>query len=64
VRERPVYFPYPTPHTLFLAMPKVNLAPLDIALMIVYLVAVIAWGVRHSKRQGAEGYFLGGRSMT
>jgi SSS family solute:Na+ symporter len=45
-------------------MPKVNLAPLDIALMIVYLVAVIAWGVRHSKRQGAEGYFLGGRSMT
>lgn len=45
-------------------MPSVNLTSLDLALMAAYLVAIIAWGIRHSKRQGAEGYFLGGRSMT
>lgn len=45
-------------------MPIINLAPLDFVLMAVYLIAIIAWGVRHSRRQSAEGYFLGGRSMT
>lgn len=44
-------------------MPTINLAPLDFVLMAVYLLAIISWGIRHSRRQSAEGYFLGGRNM-
>ena len=44
-------------------MPTVNLQPLDFCLMALYLVAIVAWGLRHSQRQSAEGYFLGGRGM-
>lgn len=45
-------------------MPAVNLSTIDLIVMAVYLVAVIAWGIRHASRQSAEGYFLGGRGMT
>lgn len=31
--------------------------------MAIYVVAVVGWGLWHSKRQSAEGYFLGGRQM-
>ena len=45
-------------------MSKINLDPPDFILMAVYMIAIIAWGVRHSRRQSAEGCFPGGRSMT
>ena len=40
-----------------------SLESLDFVLMAGYLVAIMAWGLWHSKRQTAEGYFLGGRGM-
>jgi SSS family solute:Na+ symporter len=45
-------------------MPKINLSTTDLAVMAVYLILIIAWGIRHSSRGNAEGYFLGGRGMT
>lgn len=45
-------------------MPHINLSTTDIIVMVVYLVAIVAWGIRHSSRSNAEGYFLGGRGMT
>ena len=45
-------------------MPGVNLSTLDLIVMAIYLVAVVAWGIRHASRSGAEDYFLGGRGMT
>lgn len=40
-----------------------NLSATDLFVMVAYLVAIIWWGFRHSSRQSAEGYFLGGRGM-
>lgn len=45
-------------------MPQINLSTTDLIVMAAYLVAIIAWGIRHSSRVNAEGYFLGGRGMT
>lgn len=45
-------------------MPGVNLSTLDLVVMAIYLVAVVAWGIRHASRSGADDYFLGGRGMT
>ncbi|MDX2247724.1 MAG: sodium:solute symporter [Bacteroidia bacterium] len=45
-------------------MEKFTLSPLDIGIMVVYVVAIIWYGLRHAKRQNAEGYFLAGRNMT
>jgi solute:Na+ symporter, SSS family len=45
-------------------MPQINLSTPDLVVMAVYLVAIVAWGIRHSSRSNAEGYFLGGRGMT
>ncbi len=45
-------------------MPTINLSTTDLVVMAVYLVAIVAWGIRHSSRSNAEGYFLGGRGMT
>lgn len=42
----------------------VNLSAIDVTVMVVYLVSILWWGFRHSSRQSAEGYFLGGRGMS
>ncbi len=44
--------------------PASTLHTLDYLLMAGYVVAIVAWGLWHSKRQTAEDYFLGGRGMT
>ena len=41
-----------------------SLSPTDVAVMVVYVVAVVAFGISKSRRGGAEDYFLGGRGMT
>lgn len=45
-------------------MPTINLSTTDLAVMAIYLVIIVAWGIRHSSRGSEEGYFLGGRGMT
>lgn len=45
-------------------MPKINLSPADLTVMVVYLVGIVYWGLRNTSRKSAEGYFLGGRNMT
>lgn len=45
-------------------MPKVNLTQLDLGFMAIYVVALVVWGLFHSRRKSAEDYFLGGRGMT
>jgi SSS family solute:Na+ symporter len=44
-------------------MPNINLSTTDIAVMAVYLVGIVVWGLWNSSRKNAEGYFLGGRDM-
>lgn len=44
-------------------MPKINFSTPDLAVMAVYLVGIVFWGLRNSSRKSAEGYFLGGRNM-
>jgi solute:Na+ symporter, SSS family len=45
-------------------MPTINLSATDLAVMAIYLVLIVAWGIRHASRGSEEGYFLGGRGMT
>jgi SSS family solute:Na+ symporter len=45
-------------------MPIINLSTTDLVVMAIYVILIVAWGIRHSSRQSAEGYFLGGRGMT
>jgi SSS family solute:Na+ symporter len=45
------------------ALPSINLSHIDLTVMVVYLVAIIAWGFKNSSRKSAESYFLGGRGM-
>ncbi len=40
-----------------------NLSTIDTVIIAVYFVGIIVWGLIHSSRQSAEGYFLGGRGM-
>lgn len=44
-------------------MNSVNLSFLDLAVMAVYLVIILVWGLLHAKRKSATDYFLGGRGM-
>lgn len=44
-------------------MDNFELAPVDIAIMIVYIIAIIWYGLRHAKQKNAEEYFLAGRNM-
>ncbi|RZS97568.1 sodium:solute symporter [Cecembia calidifontis] len=37
---------------------------IDLAIMVVYLIGMIFYGLYHAKRQSSEDYFLAGRSMT
>ena len=50
--------------TILWQMPHANLKSIDLAVMAVYLVILIVWGLYHSRRQNAEDYFLGGRGMS
>jgi SSS family solute:Na+ symporter len=45
-------------------MPKVNLTNTDLAVMAIYILVLVAWGLFHSRRKSAEDYFLGGRGMA
>jgi solute:Na+ symporter, SSS family len=45
-------------------MPTINLSSTDIIVMIVYLIVIVAWGIRHAARSSTEDYFLGGRGMS
>jgi solute:Na+ symporter, SSS family len=45
-------------------VPTINLSTTDLAVMAVYLILIVAWGIRHASRGNEEGYFLGGRGMT
>lgn len=44
-------------------MLNINLKGIDLAVMGIYVVVLVAWGLYHSKRKSAEDYFLGGRGM-
>ena len=41
-----------------------ELATLDIAVILVYLLGIVIYGISKSKRSSSEDYFLGGRTMT
>ncbi len=45
-------------------MNSFNLSGLDIAIMVIYGVLIIGYGIYHGKRKNSEDYFLGGRNMT
>ncbi len=41
-----------------------TLSGIDIAVIVIYLVGIIIYGISKSKRSSSEDYFLGGRTMT
>lgn len=45
-------------------MNSFNLSTVDIAIMLLYGVIIIGYGLYHAKRKNSEDYFLGGRNMT
>ena len=44
-------------------MQNLTLSTLDIAIMIIYAVLIVAYGLYHAKRNSSEDYFLAGRNM-
>ena len=40
-----------------------NLSGIDIAIVVIYFIGIVVWGLVHSARKNAEDYFLGGRGM-
>ncbi len=45
-------------------MEQIQLEWVDLAIMIVYLVGMVWYGLRHAKQSSSEDYFLAGRDMT
>lgn len=45
-------------------MENLSLSPFDIAILVVYLVGIIWYGIRKGKKDSSEDYFLAGRNMT
>lgn len=45
-------------------MKDFTLDPIDIGIMVVYVVGMVWYGLRHAKQETSEDYFLAGRSMT
>lgn len=49
-------------------MKHIDISPIDITIMLVYIVGIAVWGLMYSKKKtkgkGHEGYFLAGRNMT
>ncbi|WP_340065085.1 sodium:solute symporter [Ascidiimonas aurantiaca] len=41
-----------------------SLSPIDIGVIVFYLIGIIIYGISKSKRSSSEDYFLGGRTMT
>lgn len=45
-------------------MDSINLSFTDISILIIYIILIIWWALRHGKSQDSTSYFLGGRTMT
>ncbi|MBN2616043.1 MAG: sodium:solute symporter [Bacteroidales bacterium] len=49
-------------------MHNIHISPIDIGIMLVYIVGIAVWGLLYSKKKSKgdthEGYFLAGRNMT
>ena len=45
-------------------MENIGLSTIDFAIIIVYLVGIVWYGIRKGKQQSSEEYFLAGRDMT
>lgn len=45
-------------------MENFALSGLDIAIMAIYLIGIVIYGIRKGKQNSSEEYFLGGRSLT
>ena len=45
-------------------MDSINLSGIDIAILVVYVIAIIWWGLRHGQSKDSTSYFLAGRNMT
>ncbi len=41
-----------------------NLSPLDLGIIVAYLLGIVVYGIRKGKQKSSEDYFLGGRTMT
>lgn len=44
-------------------MDSLNISAIDIAVVVVYLIFIICWGLKHGKSRNTGSYFLAGRSM-
>ena len=45
-------------------MESINLSFIDISILVIYIVLIIWWALRHGKSKDSTSYFLGGRNMT
>lgn len=43
---------------------SIGLAPIDIGIIVVYLVGIVWYGIRKGKQESSEDYFLAGRNMV
>lgn len=41
-----------------------NLSPMDLGIIVIYLLGIIIYGIKKGKQKTSEDYFLGGRTMT
>ena len=45
-------------------MGNFNLSPLDLGIIVVYMLGIVIYGIKKGKQKNSEDYFLGGRTMT
>lgn len=45
-------------------MPEVTLSAVDLIIIVLYVVFIIWWALRHGKSRDSDGYFLAGRNLT
>ena len=45
-------------------METIGLGNIDIAIIVVYIVGIVWYGIRKGKQESSEDYFLAGRNMT
>lgn len=45
-------------------METFNLSPLDLGIIVVYMLGIVIYGIKKGKQKTSEDYFLGGRTMT
>ncbi len=41
-----------------------HISQIDIAIIIIYIIGIIIYGIKSGKKSTSEEYFLGGKSMT